>query len=113
MTGGRAVILGPVGFNFAAGMTGGMAYVLDLHDRFEGMLNRDSVVIQRIASAHWGAELKALVEEHARETGSEFAAGLLRDWDRRLHKFWQVVPKEMVGRLDKPLADEEAAHHRA
>ncbi len=44
MTGGRAVILGPVGFNFAAGMTGGMAYVLDLNDRFLPMLNKDSVV---------------------------------------------------------------------
>ncbi len=113
MTGGRAVILGPVGFNFAAGMTGGMAYVLDLHDRFAPMLNRDSVVAQRIGTRHWEAELKALVEEHVRETGSAFAAGVLRDWDLYLPKFWQVVPKEMVHRLDKPLAEEEAVHHRA
>jgi glutamate synthase (NADPH/NADH) large chain len=113
MTGGRAVVLGPVGFNFAAGMTGGMAYVLDLHDRFLTMLNTDSVVVQRIGTLHWEAELKALVEEHARETGSAFAAGILRDWDRLLPKFWQVVPKEMVHRLDKPLAEEEAVHHRA
>ena len=113
MTGGRAVVLGPVGFNFAAGMTGGMAFVLDLHDRFLTMLNTDSVVVQRIGTRHWEAELKALVEEHARETGSTLAAGLLRDWDRHLGKFWQVVPKEMVGRLDKPLAEEEAVHHRA
>jgi glutamate synthase (NADPH/NADH) large chain len=113
MTGGRAVILGPVGFNFAAGMTGGMAYVLDLHDRFLPMLNKDSVVVQRIGTRHWAAELKALVEEHVRETGSPFAAGILRDWDRRLGDFWQVVPKEMVHRLDQPLAEEEAVHHRA
>ena len=113
MTGGRVVILGPVGFNFAAGMTGGMAYVLDLHDRFAPMLNRDSVVVQRIGTRHWEAELKALVEEHARETGSAFATGVLRDWDLYLPRFWQVVPKEMVHRLDKPLAEEEAVHHRA
>jgi len=113
MTGGTAVILGPVGFNFAAGMTGGMAYVLDLHDRFLTMLNRDSVVVERIGTRHWEAELKALVEEHARETGSAFAEGVLRDWDRHLPKFWQVVPKEMVHRLDQPLAEEEAVHHRA
>ncbi len=113
MTGGRAVVLGPVGFNFAAGMTGGMAFVLDLHDRFLTMLNTDSVVVQRIGTRAWEAELKGLVEEHARETGSAFAAGILRDWDRHLGKFWQVVPKEMVGRLDKPLAEEEAVHHRA
>ena len=111
MTGGRAVILGPVGFNFAAGMTGGMAFVLDLHDRFLTHLNTDSVVVQRIGTRAWEAELKGLVEEHARETGSAFAAGILRDWDRHLGKFWQVVPKEMVHRLDQPLAEEEA--HRA
>ena len=113
MTGGVAVVLGPVGFNFAAGMTGGMAYVLDLDDRFLTMLNRDSVVVERIGARHWEAELKALVEEHARETGSVLAAAILRDWDRHLPKFWQVVPKEMVHRLDKPLAEEEAVHHRA
>ncbi len=113
MTGGVAVVLGPVGFNFAAGMTGGMAYVLDLDDRFLTMLNRDSVVVERIGTRHWEAELKALVEEHARETGSALAQTILRDWDRHLAKFWQVVPKEMVHRLDKPLAEEEAVHHRA
>ncbi|MBA4011462.1 MAG: glutamate synthase large subunit [Phenylobacterium sp.] len=113
MTGGVAVVLGPVGFNFAAGMTGGMAYVLDLDDRFLTMLNRDSVLVERIGTRHWEAELKALVEEHARETGSVLADTILRDWDRHLGKFWQVVPKEMVHRLDKPLAEEEAVHHRA
>ena len=94
-------------------MTGGMAYVLDLHDRFLTMLNTDSVVVERIGTRHWEAELKAMVEEHARETGSAFAEGILRDWDRHLPKFWQVVPKEMVHRLDQPLAEEEAVHHRA
>jgi glutamate synthase (NADPH/NADH) large chain len=113
MTGGVAVVLGPVGFNFAAGMTGGMAYVLDLNDRFLTMLNKDSVVVERIGTRHWEAELKALVEEHARETGSVFAQEILRGWDRYLPKFWQVVPKEMVHRLDQPLAEEEAAHRRA
>ena len=113
MTGGRAVVLGPVGFNFAAGMTGGMAFVLDLDDRFLTNLNRDSVVVQRIGTRAWEAELKALVEEHAAETGSVFAEEILRDWDRMVGRFWQVVPKEMVHRLDKPLAEEETVHHRA
>ncbi len=113
MTGGRAVILGPIGFNFAAGMTGGMAFVLDLDDRALINLNRDSVVAQRIGTRAWEAELKALVEEHAAETGSVFAAEILRDWDRMVGRFWQIVPKEMVHRLDKPLAEEEAVHHRA
>ena len=55
-----------------------MAYVLDLNDRFLTMLNKDSVVVERIGTRHWEAELKALVEEHARETGSAFAEEILR-----------------------------------
>ena len=113
MTGGTAVILGPVGGNFAAGMTGGMAYVLDLADRFEAQVNPDSVVVQRLASPHWEEQLRRLIREHAHETGSAFAAGLLNDWDRMRGCFWQVCPKEMVGRIDHPLAAEEAAFERA
>jgi glutamate synthase (NADPH/NADH) large chain len=113
MTGGTAVILGPVGSNFGAGMTGGMAYVLDLAGRFEGQVNPESVVIQRLASPHWEEQLKRLINEHARETGSTFAAGLLADWDRMRDHFWQVCPKEMVGRIDHPLQAEERAHERA
>ena len=113
MTGGVAVILGAVGGNFGAGMTGGMAYVLDLAGRFEGLVNRDSVVVQRLASPHWEGQLKKLIAEHAAETGSAFAEGLLRDWDRMRGYFWQICPKEMVGRIDHPLQAEEAAHERA
>ncbi len=113
MTGGTAVILGPVGGNFAAGMTGGMAYVLDLADRFEAQVNPDSVVVQRLASPHWEEQLRRLIREHAHETGSAFAAGLLNDWDRMRGCFWQVCPKEMVGRIDHPLAAEDAAFERA
>jgi glutamate synthase (NADPH/NADH) large chain len=113
MTGGVAVILGPTGSNFGAGMSGGMAFVLDLHDRFRDVLNPDSVIICRVSSPHWEGVLRGLVAEHARETGSRFAADLLRDWDRVLGKFWQVCPKEMVGRLDHALEGEEAVHARA
>jgi glutamate synthase (NADPH/NADH) large chain len=113
MTGGTAVILGPVGENFAAGMTGGMAFVLDLADRFRGCVNPDSVVVQRLASPHWEEVLKKLVREHAHETGSAFAEGLLRDWERTRGQFWQVCPKEMIGRIDHPLQAEETAYERA
>ncbi len=113
MTGGAAVILGPTGGNFGAGMTGGMAYVLDMAGRFEGRVNTDSVIVQRLSSPHWEEHLRRLVTEHAHETGSAFAAGLLRDWDRMRDLFWQVCPKEMAGRLDHPLQAEEAAFERA
>jgi glutamate synthase (NADPH/NADH) large chain len=109
MTGGTAVVLGPVGFNFAAGMTGGMAFVLDADGGFGSAVNRDSVVVCRVTSAHWAGVLRGLVEEHLRETGSALADDLLRKWDVSLGQFWQVCPKEMIGRLDHALEAEERA----
>jgi glutamate synthase (NADPH/NADH) large chain len=108
MTGGTAVILGKIGTNFAAGMTGGMAFVYDPQDGFQVRVNPDSVVWQRVESAHWEGVLRALVQEHVAETGSRYAARLLNDWDRELGKFWQVVPKEMLSRLEHPLSDAPA-----
>jgi len=105
MTGGRVVVLGPTGFNFAAGMTGGMAFVLDHDGQFPNLVNSDSVVLQRIASAHWEGELKGLIDEHHRETGSTFAEEILRNWDLHVGRFWQVCPKEMLSRLDHALSD--------
>jgi len=113
MTGGQVVILGPTGGNFGAGMTGGMAFVLDQYERFESKLNPESLVIQRLASPYWEGVLRALVAEHARETESAFAASLLRDWDRVRDLFWQVCPKEMVSRLVQPLTAEQPVNERA
>jgi len=109
MTGGQVVILGPTGGNFGAGMTGGMAFVLDQHGRFEKSVNPESIVVQRLASPYWEGVLRSLVAEHARETDSAFAGSLLRDWDRVRDLFWQVCPKEMVSRLPQPLVAEEVA----
>jgi glutamate synthase (NADPH) large chain len=108
MTGGTAVILGNVGDNFGAGFTGGMAFVYDPDDTFELRVNPDSITWQRLASSHWEAELRALVEEHARETTSRYAAMLLHDWDVEREKFWQVVPKEFVKYLPVPLEEPRA-----
>jgi glutamate synthase (NADPH/NADH) large chain len=104
MTGGMAVILGPVGHNFAAGMTGGMAFVYDAADRFVPMVNDDSVLWQRIETEHWANVVRDLVAEHAAETRSALAEALVRNWDREQARFWQVVPKEMLERLDHPLS---------
>jgi glutamate synthase (NADPH/NADH) large chain len=105
MTGGTAVILGHVGDNFGAGMSGGMAFVYDALDDFSDHVNRDSVVVNRLASAHWESVVHGLIEEHARETGSKWSAGLLAEWDRTRERLWQVCPKEMVSRLAHPLDD--------
>jgi glutamate synthase (NADPH/NADH) large chain len=109
MTGGVVAILGAIGDNFAAGMTGGMAFVYDADGLFEHHINADSVVWQRIATAHWQRTLRALVEEHRRETSSVFAQQLLAHWDEELGNFWQVVPKEMLTRLAHPLSETRAA----
>ena len=109
MTGGSVVVLGAVGDNFAAGMTGGMAFVLDLHEQFLNRVNPESVVVQRLASAHWEQHLIDLITEHASETGSSFAEELLRDWDRARGAVWQICPKEMIKRLQHPLSDEVEA----
>jgi glutamate synthase (NADPH) large chain len=109
MTGGVAAILGKVGDNFAAGMTGGMAFVYDAEDQFPLRVNRESVIWQRLATPYWLGVLRALVEEHQRETQSRFAEQLLLDWERECRRFWQVVPKEMLTRLPEPLTLASAA----
>ncbi|WP_299426948.1 glutamate synthase large subunit [Sphingomonas bacterium] len=105
MTNGIAVVLGPVGANFGAGMTGGMAFVYDASESFERRANGESIVWQRLSSAHWEAVLKNLVRAHAAATDSAWSQSLLDDWNRALGAFWQIVPKEMLGRLAHPLDD--------
>jgi glutamate synthase (NADPH/NADH) large chain len=106
MTGGTVVILGPVGDNFAAGMYGGMAFVYDPPGQLPLRVNPDTVLWQRIATPYWESVLKDLVLEHVRETQSRFAEQLLIDWDAEVAHFWQIVPKEIAGRLPQPLQAE-------
>ena len=105
MTGGTVVILGGVGHNFAAGMTGGMAFVYDADGTFEAHANTDTVLYQRIASPHWEKLLRDAITEHLAETASPRAEAILAGWEWELPKFWQICPKEMVGRLEWPLSD--------
>jgi glutamate synthase (NADPH/NADH) large chain len=107
------VILGRVGDNFAAGMSGGMAFIYDGAGDFPHYVNPDSVIWQRLESAHWEGAVKDLIAEHVRETQSKFAARLLNDWPLERGKFWQIVPKEMLTRLPYALSDAPAAEKRA
>ncbi len=109
MTGGTVVVLGPVGPNFAAGMTGGMAFVHDREERLAENINPDLVIMQRLASTRWESCLKSLVEDHVAATHSRQASGLLNDWKSEVTRFWQVCPKEMIDRLAFPLVDDEEA----
>jgi glutamate synthase (NADPH/NADH) large chain len=108
MTGGTAVILGPIGDNFGAGMTGGMAFVYDPENRFLDLVNPGDVTWHRIETPHWDAVVRSLVAQHVEETGSAFAAQLLNDWNLEARHFWHIVPKEMLSRLSSPLVLTEA-----
>ena len=109
MTSGVAVILGPVGDNFAAGMTGGMAFVYDTDGSFEHRVNADTVIWQRIQSRYWENICRDLVREHHSETQTRFSERLLADWTLEAGKFWQICPKEMVARIEHPLSDQTEA----
>ena len=108
MTGGTVVVLGPVGDNFGAGFTGGMAFVFDPDDLFQLRVNAETLTWQRVATPHWGEVLRGLVARHQRETNSQYAARLLHDWERVSRQFWQVVPRDFVRYLDQPLGEPEA-----
>ncbi|MEC9349732.1 MAG: glutamate synthase large subunit [Planctomycetota bacterium] len=92
MTGGRVVILGPTGRNFAAGMSGGIAYVYDDADDFITRCNLGMVVLEKVETAEDTAELKGLIERHQDKTDSSVAARILESWDENLPKFVKVMP---------------------
>ncbi|MFM8807483.1 MAG: glutamate synthase subunit alpha, partial [Chthoniobacterales bacterium] len=94
MTGGRVVVLGPTGRNFAAGMSGGIAYILDHDGTFHTNCNMDMVDLERLSDAAEIAEVKAMVERHAEATGSTRAREVLDTWDKSLPKFIKVLPKD-------------------
>jgi len=94
MTGGRVVILGSTGRNFAAGMSGGIAYVLDIHQDFEGKVNQEMVELSGLEDPQEIAFLRGLIEDHHHYTGSELAARILLDFSRALPRFVKVLPTD-------------------
>ncbi len=92
MTGGRAIILGPTGRNFAAGMSGGVAYVYDPHDELLGNCNLELVELESVVDDSDIAELKELIERHSNYTGSTIANRILENWDEALTQFKKVMP---------------------
>ena len=93
MTGGCVAVLGPTGRNFAAGMSGGTAYVLDREGDFSARCNRQMVHLEELA-ADDADELKAMIERHEALTSSSRAGAILADWAGYLPKFVKVMPKD-------------------
>jgi len=100
MTGGRAVILGPTGRNFAAGMSGGIAYVLDGARNFENHCNRDMVDLEPLTDPEDLETVRELVEKHTRYTGSTVGKRVLDHWSELVPTFVKVMPRDYRRALD-------------
>ncbi len=94
MTGGRVVILGATGKNFAAGMSGGIAYVLDENHELYLRLNKQMVDMEAVTERHDGEELRTLIEHHVRETGSPLGKRVLAHFQEYLPKFKKIIPRD-------------------
>jgi glutamate synthase (NADPH/NADH) large chain len=103
MTGGAAIILGQVGDNFGAGMTGGMAFVYDVEKKFEDCVNPSSVIWQKVETNYWKNFLKQNLEDFFIETKSKIAKKILDNFQTELLNFKQVCPIEMLDKLDNPI----------
>ncbi len=99
MTGGTVVVLGPTGYNFGAGMTGGVAYVLDEAGTLPRRYNKQLVQLDLLHGDD-EARARALIEQHHALTGSPRAAAILADWGRYLPQFVRVMPREAVAKIE-------------
>ena len=103
MTGGTAIMLGQIGDNFGAGMTGGMAFVYDKKNNFESYVNPSSIIWQSIETEYWKNFLKENIKDFFKETSSFIAKKILENFEMEIKKFKQVCPIEMLDKLDNPI----------
>lgn len=110
MTGGIVVVLGTTGKNFAAGMSGGIAYVFDQEKKFKKNCNLSMVAVEKVIDERRIEELHALLTEHHQTTGSARAAIILNNWQRRLEDFVMVIPfeyRKIIAKTDLQQRSEE------
>jgi glutamate synthase domain-containing protein 3 len=108
MTGGRVVVLGRTGLNFAAGMSGGIAYVLDVDGGFRSRCNTELVGFDEITCDE-ALELRGWTREHGERTGSPVAERVLADWDEQLARFVKVMPHDYKRALLEAAEEQIAA----
>ncbi|HEY3486813.1 MAG TPA: glutamate synthase-related protein, partial [Gammaproteobacteria bacterium] len=94
MTGGHVIVLGPAGRNFGAGMSGGIAYVLDEKGNFAANVNTQMVGTEQLTDAEEIKKVRQLIERHAKYTGSKRAEQVLANWDKSVQRFVKVLPKD-------------------
>jgi glutamate synthase domain-containing protein 2/glutamate synthase domain-containing protein 1/glutamate synthase domain-containing protein 3 len=108
MTGGRVVVLGATGRNFAAGMSGGIAYVRDTDGLFSRRCNMGMVDLFPVKEAQDAAELKGMIERHLKYTGSAVAKGILDNWDHVLPQFVKVYPRDFRRAVEEAQKQDKA-----
>ena len=99
MTGGRVAVLGKTGKNFAAGMSGGIAYVLDEENELYKNLNKAMIHIEKVEEKYDIQELREMIEKHVQETGSEKGQRILDNFEAYLPRFKKIIPvdyKKMI-----------------
>ncbi len=104
MTGGTAIILGSVGDNFGAGMTGGMAFIYDEKNEFENFANPASIIWQSVETDYWKKFLKENIKDFENKTFSLKANKILKNFEAELKNFKQVCPVEMLDKLENPIS---------
>ncbi len=107
MTGGNIIILGDIGDNFGAGMTGGMAFIYDPENQFDKKVNPESVVWQTPETKFWVEHLRKLIQEHAIETNSTISKKIVENFENEINNFVQVCPKEMLDKLENPISNKK------
>ena len=101
MTGGRVVVLGSTGRNFAAGMSGGIAYVYDPDNTFVDRCNLEMVLLERIEDAAEDQQVKRMIEQHVQYTDSELGQRILEQWEQARSQFVRVIPKDYKRMLEQ------------
>jgi glutamate synthase (NADH) len=113
MTGGRVIVLGPTGRNFAAGMSGGIAYVLDIHQNFPPKVNTEMVELCPLEDPAEIAVVRGLIEDHQHFTGSTHAESILENFNHLLPRFVKVLPTDYKRVLEEEAAREAEAKKNA
>ena len=94
MTGGRVVILGEIGKNFGAGMSGGIAYILDEKHNLKSLINKEMVELERLNDDQEINEVREMIEKYVQYTGSKEGAKILENWKKEIPKFIKVMPTD-------------------
>nr|WP_321268417.1 glutamate synthase large subunit [uncultured Sulfurimonas sp.] len=107
MTGGRVVVLGEIGKNFAAGMSGGIAYIYDKENKLSNRINKESVDLEKIQTDADNLELKNMIENYIKYTNSKEAVKIIQNWNKEKEKFIKVMPRDYKRVLEEKAQKKE------